>query len=91
MKQRKPAVDTHLSDSFGKQKIFKVILQKTEKLKKGPAIDGYKGFWYLDKKNIPEVALHWEKYFELTRAKHNGILKEQLLKPHHMFVAYLLQ
>ena len=72
-------VDTHLSDSFGKQKIFKVILQKTEKLKKGPAIDGYKGFWYLDKKNIPEVALHWEKYFERTRAKHNGILKEQTI------------
>ena len=27
-------------------------------------IDGYKGFLFLDKKDMPEVALHWEKHFE---------------------------
>ena len=47
-------------------------------------IDGYKGFLFLDKKDMPEVALHWEKHFEWALAKHNRIYKEQLPKitPH---------
>ena len=42
-------------------------------------IDGYKGFLFLDKKDMPEVALHWEKHFEWA-----WIYKEQLPKitPH---------
>ena len=47
-------------------------------------IDEYKGFLFLDKKDMPEVALHWEKHFEWALAKHNRIYKEQLPKitPH---------
>ena len=47
-------------------------------------IDGYKGFLFLDKKDMPEVALHWEKHFKWALAKHNRIYKEQLPKitPH---------
>ena len=39
----------------------------------------YKGFLFLDKKDMPEVALHWEKHFEWA-----WIYKEQLPKitPH---------
>ena len=57
---------------------------KMKKPKKEPAIDGYKGFLFLDKKDMPEVALHWEKHFEWALAKHNRIYKEQLPKitPH---------
>lgn len=44
----------------------------------------FKGFLFLDKKDMPEVALHWEKHFEWALAKHNRIYKEQLPKitPH---------
>lgn len=48
-------------------------------------IDGYKGFLFLDKKDMPEVALHWEKHFEWALAKHNRIYKEQLPKSRRMF------
>lgn len=63
---------------------FKRIVENRKKPKKEPVIDGYKGFLFLDKKDIPEVALHWEKHFEWALAKHNRIYKEQLPKitPH---------
>lgn len=63
---------------------FKRIVEKRKKPKKEPVIDGYKGFLFLDKKDMPEVALHWEKHFEWALAKHNRIYKEQLPKitPH---------
>ena len=63
---------------------FKRIVENRKKLKKEPVIDGYKGFLFLDKKDMPEVALHWEKHFEWALAKHNRIYKEQLPKitPH---------
>ena len=40
---------------------FKRIVENRKKPKKEPVIDGYKGFLFLDKKDMPEVALHWEK------------------------------
>ena len=63
---------------------FKRIVENRKKPKKEPVIDGYKGFLFLDKKDMPEVALHWEKYFEWALAIHNRIYKEQLPKitPH---------
>ena len=63
---------------------FKRIVENRKKPKKEPVIDGYKGFLFLDKKDMPEVALHWEKHFEWALAKHNRIYKEQLPKitPH---------
>lgn len=43
---------------------FRAILAKRVKPKVEPMIDGYSGFLYLDKNNMPMVALHWEKYFQ---------------------------
>ena len=44
----------------------------------------YHGFLYLDKNDMPMVALHWEKYFEHIITKYNSIYKEELPKvtPH---------
>ena len=44
----------------------------------------YKGFLYLDKNDMPMVALHWEKYFQYICEKYNKIYKEELPKstPH---------
>lgn len=39
---------------------FKRIVENRKKPKKEPVIDGYKGFLFLDKKDMSEVALHWE-------------------------------
>ena len=63
---------------------FKRVVENRKKHKKEPVIDGYKGFLFLDKKDMPEVALHWEKHFEWALAKHNRIYKDQLPKitPH---------
>ena len=63
---------------------FKRIVENRKKPKKEPVIDEYKGFLFLDKKDMLEVALHWEKHFEWALAKHNRIYKEQLPKitPH---------
>lgn len=49
-----------------------------------PIIDGYSGFLFYDKKQMPMVALHWEKYFHHATGKYNSIYKVQLPKitPH---------
>lgn len=66
------------------------IIKNRKKPKVEPIIDGKSGFVYLDKKNMPMVALHWEKYFKRITDKYNGIYKVQLPKvtPHvcrHIF------
>ena len=45
---------------------------------------GRSGMAYIDKNGRPLVALHWEKYFELSVQKHNKIYKQELPKitPH---------
>ena len=40
-----------------------------------PMIDGKSGFLYLDKNDMPMVALHWEKYFQHICEKYNKIYK----------------
>lgn len=52
--------------------------------KKEPKVDGWSVFLYLDKNDMPMVALHWEKYFEHIITKCNSIYKEELPKvtPH---------
>lgn len=49
-----------------------------------PEIDGYTGFLFLDKNDMPMVALHWEKYMQHIREKYNSIYKLQMPKvtPH---------
>lgn len=59
---------------------FKHIVANRKKPKVEPMIDGYSGFLFFDKKDMPEVALHWEKHFEWALEKHNRIYKEQLPK-----------
>ncbi len=63
---------------------FRKIIQNRKKLKSEPVIDGKSGFLYLDKNDMPMVALHWEKYFQHICEKYNKIYKQELPKitPH---------
>ena len=66
------------------EEAFRTIIAKRVKPKVEPMIDGYSGFLYLDKNNMPMVALHWEKYFQHILQKYNSIYKIQMPKvtPH---------
>ena len=71
------------------QECFRFIITNRKKPKKDPVIYdknrvSYKGFLYLDKNDMPMVALHWEKYFQHICEKYNKIYKEELPKitPH---------
>ena len=63
---------------------FKRIIENRKKPKVEPMIDGYAGFLFLDKNDMPMVALHWEKYFQHIVEKYNSIYKVQMPKitPH---------
>ena len=63
---------------------FKRILEQRKKPKVEPMIGGRTGFLYLDKNDMPMVALHWEKYFQHIVEKYNKIYKVQMPKitPH---------
>ncbi len=63
---------------------FKRILENRKRPKIEPMIDDKCGFLYLDKNNMPMVALHWEKYFQHIREKYNKIYKNELpvITPH---------
>ncbi|WP_341478171.1 site-specific integrase [Clostridium chromiireducens] len=63
---------------------FKSIIESRKKPKVEPRIAGKIGFLYLDKNEMPMVALHWEKYFKHICEKYNSIYKVQMPKvtPH---------
>ncbi|MBD9183117.1 MAG: site-specific integrase [Roseburia intestinalis] len=63
---------------------FRTIIQNRKHPKIEPMIDGYSGFLFLDKNDMPIVALHWEKYFQHIREKYNSIYKVQMpcITPH---------
>lgn len=63
---------------------FQRIIANRRKPKVEPMIDGKIGFLYLDKNEMPMVALHWEKYFQHIRRKYNSIYKVQMpmITPH---------
>ncbi|MGF0018214.1 tyrosine-type recombinase/integrase [Sporofaciens sp. SGI.106] len=63
---------------------FEKILKNRRKPKVEPMIDGKSGFLYLDKNDMPMVALHWEKYFQHICEKYNRIYRVQMPKvtPH---------
>lgn len=65
-------------------KCFKRIIENRKKPKIEPMIDGKAGFLYLDKNDMPMVALHWEKYFQHIVEKYNKTYKVQMPKvtPH---------
>ena len=60
------------------------ILKNRKKTKKEPTVDGYGGFFFLDKNGNPMVALHWEKYMQHAREKYNKehLLQLPLITPH---------
>ena len=63
---------------------FRRIIANRKKPLREPMIDGYSGFLFLDKNEMPMVALHWEHHFKHILNKYNSIYKVQLLKitPH---------
>ena len=63
---------------------FRRIIDNRKTPKQEPIIGGYTGFLFLDKNEMPMVALHWEHYFKHIRTKYNKIYKIQLPKitPH---------
>lgn len=63
---------------------FRRVIANRKPPKQEPIIDGYTGFLFLDKNEMPMVALHWEHYFKHILNKYNSIYKVQLPKitPH---------
>ena len=63
---------------------FRKIIKNRKAPKVEPIIDGYTGFLFLDKNDMPMVALHWEKYMQHILEKYNSIYKLQMPKvtPH---------
>lgn len=78
---RKPRVLPMTEDVY---ECIRTILENRKSPKVEPMIDGKVGFLYLDKNEMPLVALHWEKYFERICNKYNRIYKIQMPKitPH---------
>lgn len=63
---------------------FRSIIGKRIKPKEEPNIEGYTGFLFLDKNDMPMVSLHWEKYMQHIREKYNSIYRVPMPKitPH---------
>ena len=63
---------------------FKKIIGNRKKPKVEPMVQGKTGFLYLDKNEMPMVALHWEHYFRRICQKYNDCYKVQMPKvtPH---------
>ena len=63
---------------------FQRIIKNRIAPKVEPIIDGYTGVLFLDKNDMPMVALHWEKYMQHILEKYNSIYKVQMPKitPH---------
>lgn len=71
------------------KKCFQHIINVRKTPRKEPVVYdknkvAYKGFLYLDKNDMPMVALHWEKYFQHICEKYNRTYKEEIPKvtPH---------
>lgn len=63
---------------------FRHIIEHRKKPKVEPMIGGKTGFLYLDKNDMPMVAMHWEHYFQHIVKKYNDTYKVQIPKitPH---------
>lgn len=63
---------------------FRSIIEKRIKPKEEPNVEGYTGFLFLDKNDMPMVSLHWEKYMQHIREKYNSIYRVPMPKitPH---------
>jgi hypothetical protein len=54
---------------------FRRIIANRKTPKVEPMVEGYAGFLFLDKNDMPMVALHWEKYLEHIIQKYNRIYR----------------
>ena len=65
------------ADPRRRKQVMEILLEDDQ-------IHGYTGFLFLDKNEMPMVALHWEHYFKHIRTKYNKIYRIQLPKitPH---------
>lgn len=63
---------------------FRHIIENRPKPRSEPKVGGRCGFLYLDKNNMPMVALHWKKYFKHICQRDNSIYKVEMPKvtPH---------
>ena len=63
---------------------FKRIIKERKNPKVEPIVDGYSGFLFVDDKNRPFVAWHWEKKFQRICDKYNSIYRVQIprVTPH---------
>lgn len=64
--------------------MFRAIIEDRPKPKIEKMVGGYSGFLYLDKNDLPEVALHWEHRFRYMVNRYNEIYRVQMPKitPH---------
>lgn len=60
--------------------MFRVIIEDRPKPKIEKMVGGYSGFLYLDKNDLPEVALHWEHRFRHMVNRYNEIYRVQMPK-----------
>ena len=66
-------------------------MKNRKKVRVEPIIDEYSRFLFLDKKDMPEVVLHWEKHFQWALGKYNRTHEEQMPKIHASCMqAYIL-
>lgn len=64
---------------------FRWIIEKRKAPKTEPMVDGYVHFLFLDKNDMPMVALHWEKYMQHIIQKHNKNYRSRCRKLHLMY------
>lgn len=64
--------------------MFRAIIEDRPKYKIEKVIDGYSGFLFLDKNQMPLVAMHWEHRFRSMLNRYNEIYRVQLptITPH---------
>lgn len=63
---------------------FRIIIENRKKPRKELVIEGHSQFLFIDKNDMPMVALRWGKYFQHILQKYNKIYKQELPKitPH---------
>ena len=59
-------------------KCFQAIIEDREKPKVEKVVDGYTGFLFLDDKELPLVAMHWEHCFNHMVKRYNDIYRVQM-------------
>jgi site-specific recombinase XerD len=66
------------------EQCFRRIIENRVPPDTEPTVDEYTGFLFLDKNDMPMVALHWEKYMKHIVDKYNRIYRTQMPKvtPH---------